>query len=1074
MGNCQCSSELSPSKDVEEPLPITQLSDEPTAETLSSVDQGEPAKDVQENGVEKDSEEPDVLDDEQGSTILEEGELLIDDRTFLRQVSITSACYPPYVSERAEIENLRAERMAKLASQPGFFVLLDYRYDKAFLKRIGIDAKNSAAGISSKLDDLHLRMVKSSKFDASQILGVFLSVAAAKTCNAHQRLLIKLAREKKIVPFMNLHNDVLPQENGVQLIDIYQSFEETLQSAVDDGLFGVRMRSVVKQPNAEGIVALVDQQFDVAKRILAKGLLPVLHIEVDIKASEKSNVSREDALELRLQSEEILFDALLDHLSDLRPDERVMFDLLLPARPNTYLSLVGHPNTVRVLGMSGSYNLKVASTTLAKNFGLVASFGNVLLEGISSVDKDGEFSSTLEASIKKVHRASVAVPTKEMQSSKVAHTLGFFACLDSTDKKIDEAMDRYHLGKRDDYANNAAVMDRLHEMRSRILTNTKFSGSRVLGVLMSQDTMERTIHSKSTAKYLWEEKQIVPFLTLDHGLRGEKDGVQLMKDVPKLDQVLSKAVAAGIYGVKARTLILKPNAAGIDAAIAQHISVARKMLAKELVPVLHVEVDRDAENKAECENLLIKSLGERLAMLRQEQKVIMWLAFPVTTNRYLPLLGLPNVIRVVGVSGGHDRALSCSLLQQNFGTIGGFNRAFVEGMHSDQTDEELTSMVDESCQAIFESSRNVPLKTIQAYKVSKQDGFFAALAHLASKTEFSIAAQVSYGGGAEGMQPVFERIITNPRFNSLHVIGVSLTSDHLAMQVNSIPIAKYIWEEKQFVPFLKIDTYGLAEEANGVQQFKELPQNELDWLLDEAKRTACFGTIALSKIRTPDSKGIHDLVNQQITLAKRVASKGLVHMPMLFIDKEDAPEKDKCERVLRHCLMKALKKLDEHEKIMLNFILPSVVGYYDCFVSHSSVLRVLGSAGSYTLEESCNLLAENAGMVGNFGTAILRNLSSGQSYAEFTKAIGQACANVSKSCKKFDSNKTRVSRLSVMADEETRASLMRASLSIGHDDSEGPMGDSLSEAPLSPLSPISTVGSRREASRMSVGSLLKD
>jgi len=298
-------------------------------------------------------------------------------------------------------------------------------------------------------------------------------------------------------------------------------------------------------------------------------------------------------------------------------------------------------------------------------------------------------------------------------------------------------------------------------------------------------------------------------------------------------------------------------------------------------------------------------------------------------------------------------------------------------MHFEQTTEELTSTIDESCRAIFESSRNAPPKTIQAFKVAKQEGFFIGLANLASITKFSV--------------------VTNPAFNSLHVIGVTLTPNQLEVQASATPLAKYIWETKHMVPFMHIDVKGLAEEANGVQLMRDIGQDMRVSLLTKAINAGIFGITAVSKIRRPDSHGINELVDQQFAWAKDVMARGLVPLIKIFVDTDDPAEKEKCERTLRLVVSKALRSLGERECVILNFVLPSVAGFYDCFSTHANVLRVLGTPGNYSFETSCELLSENPGIVGSFGRILLARLESQQStYAEFTNAVGRACELVHK------------------------------------------------------------------------------
>merc|ERR1719188_523129 len=171
-------------------------------------------------------------------------------------------------------------------------------------------------------------------------------------------------------------------------------------------------------------------------------------------------------------------------------------------------------------------------------------------------------------------------------------------------------------------------MDKVHEMRTRIITNEKFTGDRVIGAILFEATMDREIGLQSSAKYLWEQKKVVPFLKIDKGLAEEKDGVQLMKDMPQLDELLDKAVAAGIFGTKERSVIKLPNEAGIKAVAEQQFEVGKQIIAKGLVPMLEPEVDINSSDKAGCEELLLKALLEGLAKLNADQKVMLKLTIP--------------------------------------------------------------------------------------------------------------------------------------------------------------------------------------------------------------------------------------------------------------------------------------------------------------------------------------------------------------------------------------------------------------------------------------------------------------
>mmetsp|Transcript_117791 Transcript_117791/g.340512 ORF Transcript_117791/g.340512 Transcript_117791/m.340512 type:complete len:244 (+) Transcript_117791:1-732(+) len=241
-------------------------------------------------------------------------------------------------------------------------------------------------------------------------------------------------------------------------------------------------------------------------------------------------------------------------------------------------------------------------------------------------------------------------------------------------------------------------------MRTRIIVNAKFTGERTVGAILFEQTMDREICGKPTARYLWEEKKVVPFLKIDKGLLDEKDGVQLMKDMPQLDALLDRAVAAGIFGTKERSVIKKADKAGIQAIVDQQFEIGRQVLAKGLVPILEPEVDIKAADKDKCEELLLAALMDGLAKLTPEQRVIFKLTIPSKPNLYKPVMEHANTLRVVALSGGYSRDDACKLLAENAGMIASFSRAFSEGLSAKQSDEDFTATLDMSTEMIYQAS----------------------------------------------------------------------------------------------------------------------------------------------------------------------------------------------------------------------------------------------------------------------------------------------------------------------------------------------------------------------------------
>jgi len=468
--------------------------------------------------------------------------------------------------------------------------------------------------------------------------------------------------------------------------------DDVLDRGMAAGIFGTKGRSRIRHLDQQGIKAVVQQQFDIARRVLAKGLVPILEPEVDIHASDKEACER------------LLLDMLLEGLRQLPPQEMVMFRLTLPTQPNLYLPLIGHPCTLRVLALSGGYGREEACKLLAQNTGMIACFSRAFLEGMLVTQSEEDFTKTLDESCEAIFQASRSPGRKEMQLAKVRQQEGFFAALDQSGGSTRQALRRYGVDDKA-YTGEAEMMDRMHEMRSRIITNPKFDGSRVVAAILFEATMDREIGGVPSAQFLWEEKRVVPFLKIDKGLAEEKDGVQLMKDMPALDDLLDRGVAAGIFGTKERSVIKHFNQEGIKAIVQQQFDIARRVLAKGLVPVLEPEVDIQASDKEACERLLLDHLLEGLGQLAPEDWVVFNLTLPTQPDLYLPLMQHPCTLRVLALSGGYAREEACKLLAQNTGMIASFSRAFTEGLRDEQSEKDFSKTVDASCEVIFQASR---------------------------------------------------------------------------------------------------------------------------------------------------------------------------------------------------------------------------------------------------------------------------------------------------------------------------------------------------------------------------------
>jgi fructose-bisphosphate aldolase, class I len=290
------------------------------------------------------------------------------------------------------------------------------------------------------------------------------------------------------------------------------------------------------------------------------------------------------------------------------------------------------------------------------------------------------------------------------QLNAIQSRAGFIAALDQSGGSTPKALKLYGIPETA-YSGEQQMMDKIHEMRTRIIMSPSFGGDRILGAILFEATMDRTVGGKPTAQFLWEDKKVVPFLKIDKGLADEKDGVQLMKPMPDLDTLLDRAVKAGIFGTKERSVIKLPNAAGIEAVVAQQFEVGKQILAKGLVPIIEPEVDIKSQNKAECEKLLKQSILSHLGKLKPDQKVMLKLTLPTTADFYTDLVKHPNVLRVVALSGGYSRKEANALLAKNHGMTASFSRALTEGLTAQQTDAEYNKALDESIGSIFEASK---------------------------------------------------------------------------------------------------------------------------------------------------------------------------------------------------------------------------------------------------------------------------------------------------------------------------------------------------------------------------------
>jgi len=289
------------------------------------------------------------------------------------------------------------------------------------------------------------------------------------------------------------------------------------------------------------------------------------------------------------------------------------------------------------------------------------------------------------------------------QLNKVSTGKGFIAALDQSGGSTPKALKLYGI-EESAYKNDAEMFDLVHSMRSRIVTSKAFDGRRILGAILFEATMDRQIDGVDAATYLWERKQVVPFLKVDKGLAAEVDGVQLMKPMPELDALLARAKAKGIFGTKMRSVINAANEKGIAAVLDQQFAVGQQILKAGLVPIIEPEVSIGAADKAQAEALLKKGFIERLDALAADAKVMLKLTLPDVDGFYGELVAHPRVVRVVALSGGYSRDEANARLARNPGVIASFSRALTEGLSAQQSDAEFDSALDAATESIHRAS----------------------------------------------------------------------------------------------------------------------------------------------------------------------------------------------------------------------------------------------------------------------------------------------------------------------------------------------------------------------------------
>lgn len=291
----------------------------------------------------------------------------------------------------------------------------------------------------------------------------------------------------------------------------------------------------------------------------------------------------------------------------------------------------------------------------------------------------------------------------DQQFEIVKNREGFIAALDQSGGSTPKALRLYGIGE-SEYSGEEQMFDRIHEMRSRIVTSPSFTSNRILGAILFEQTMRRQIEGQGSAQYLWEQKQVVPFLKVDQGLAEENDGVQLMKPMPGLDELLQEAGKHQVFGTKMRSVIKTASLSGVKAVVDQQFEIGKRIVAAGLVPILEPEVDINSATKGEAEQMLLELLMENINGLASGQNIMLKLSLPNLDDHYAPCVQHPNVVRVVALSGGYSRDDANAKLTRNQGMTASFSRALTEGISSGQSDEQFNNTLDSTIESIFQAS----------------------------------------------------------------------------------------------------------------------------------------------------------------------------------------------------------------------------------------------------------------------------------------------------------------------------------------------------------------------------------
>ncbi|WP_147125193.1 fructose bisphosphate aldolase [Shimia ponticola] len=289
------------------------------------------------------------------------------------------------------------------------------------------------------------------------------------------------------------------------------------------------------------------------------------------------------------------------------------------------------------------------------------------------------------------------------QAEQIRGGQGFIAALDQSGGSTPKALRLYGI-EEDAYEGDDQMYDLIHEMRSRIVKSPAFTGDKVVGAILFEKTMDRDIDGTPSPKFLWNERKVVPFLKVDKGLEAEENGVQMMKPIPDLDDLLPRAKGLGVFGTKMRSVINAANPEGIHALVQQQFEIGKQILAHGLIPIVEPEVTISIEDKEAAEEILRSEILYALGQLEEGQEVMLKLTLPETSNHYMPMIGHPAVMSMVALSGGYSREEANNRLSTNHGMIASFSRALTEGLSAQQSDDDFDAMLADTIDSIYQAS----------------------------------------------------------------------------------------------------------------------------------------------------------------------------------------------------------------------------------------------------------------------------------------------------------------------------------------------------------------------------------